>query len=776
MKLLQNRRWVKATAILSMVLFLLVFSSIFITYLVFNGQLKRQLSDTSMELLRQIDNKLELTLTNLDLTAIQVLNNDEVGRFFDYEFSEQESQNNLFRVNKIITNVLNGSEQMFSIDLYSYKKEKLLSGNNFSDFETKPGFHWINEFAEYEGFSSWMPTNKIKVTSTAYPIYRDVVTLVRTYPLIHTPGARKGAIAVNLKEDALYSLIRNTKGMDDGRTFVVNSEGIVILHADKSKLGKDISEYPYMNRMLSGAVEGYFQAEVDHINSSVFYVHDHYTDWKIVRIVPEDQLSRPLTVFRNGLIVLAIVLFVVATGTAAVVGRWTYKPVNRFIRTMSHHLAAHPKQQHPKKYADEFQYFESTVEHILQDRDQLHKQVNESKPLLKWRLLSELLSNRHQSLQALEHDMERVGIVLHPNHFVVMSVEFDNRDSIASPRDLQLYTYALCNVAEEIINAENRGVAAEMDTGKCTVIMSFDDRDASERHLIRAVAVADLLKNFVQEYFSRTITIGIGDAVSQVSGIRSSYKQSLEALSYKLVTGGNQIITKEDISGYQSPQFHRLLGMTEGMLSSIKLLETEKLNMQLHRWFQTFSEQGVPPEMIIQLIIQFLMKTSTIALEIGVDTDEIFPEQYRMELLNQYERLEHLEQYTVHVMGLLMERIKEKRSSREKNDVIDRVMDYIQEHYMRSDLSLNLLASEFKISVSHLSKLFKEQKECNFIDTLMEIRMNKAKEMLAQTEEKIRDIAEQVGYTNVNSFVRIFKKMTGRTPTEFRSWTQSDNT
>ncbi|MFD0714362.1 helix-turn-helix domain-containing protein [Paenibacillus sp. GCM10027626] len=773
MNLFQNRRLVKAAAILSMILFLLVFSSIFITYLVFNDQLKRQLADTNMELLRQLDNKLELTLKNLDKSAIQLMKHDEVIRFFDHELDEQESRNNSFRVSNLITNIVNSTEQIFSMDLYSYSKQRLVSGNTLTEQDMLQDFSWINQFAEFEGLSHWMPTHKVKMTLTNYPIYRNVVTLVRTYPLLHTPGSRKGAIAVNLKEDVLYNLIRNTDRMEEGQTFVIDGEGVVILHADKSKLGKDISEFPYISRLLQGQQDGYFQSEVEHINSSVFYVHEAYTDWKIVRIVPEDQLTRPLTVVRNGLIILALVLFVVATGTTAIVGRWTYKPVNRFIRTMSNRLAVHPRQNN----ADEFQYFESTVEHILQDREQLHMQVNESKPLLKWRLLSELLSNQRSSLQAVEHYMDRIGIRLHPNRFVVMSVDFDNKQDIASPRDLQLYAYALCNVAEELMNAENRGIAAEMDTGKCAVIMSFDDSDEAEaeRHLMRAVAVADLMKNFVQEYFNRTITIGIGDVVEQVGAIRYSYKQSLEALRYKLVIGGNTIITQEDIASGQSPQFHRLLVMTDGMIASIKVLDAEKLRQQVRRWFEAFAEHSVPPEMIVQLIVQFLMKASTVAAEIGVETEELFPEQYRIELLNQYERLEHLEQYTVNALDIFIERIKEKRSSREKNDVIDQVLLYIQTHYMRSDLSLNLLASEFRISVSHLSKLFKEQKECNFIDFLMEIRMNKAKELLAESEEKIRDIAEQVGYTNVNSFVRIFKKITGLTPTEFRSRAQSED-
>jgi two-component system response regulator YesN len=172
--------------------------------------------------------------------------------------------------------------------------------------------------------------------------------------------------------------------------------------------------------------------------------------------------------------------------------------------------------------------------------------------------------------------------------------------------------------------------------------------------------------------------------------------------------------------------------------------------------------------MIMQLIVQCLMKVATVAVEIGVKVDEILPGHDMYDVLNQYEQLEQLKQYTVEALQHIIERIREKRNSREKNEVIDNVLLYIQQHYKRSDMSLNLLASEFHLSVSYLSKLFKEQKECNFIDYLMNYRMSKAMEMLAGTDEMIFKIAEQVGYSNVNSFVRIFKKISGLTPTEYR--------
>lgn len=768
MKLTKNRRLIKAIGILSVVLFLLVSSSFFFTYSVFNNQLKAQLIDTNMELLGQVDHKLEMTFKHIDKSSIQMLKNDEVVRFFDYDLNEQDSSHNIFRISNLIANAIQSMENIFTIDLYSYDKQRLVSGNNLTEQDLSNDFQWIPQFQQYDGFYEWISTRKVMINRTSYPIYRNVVTLVRTYPLIHSPGARKGAVAINIKEDSLYSMIRNTAETDEGQTFVIDREGVVVLHADKSKLGKDISEMPYISRILKNSQEdSHFISEVEQIRSSVFHVKADYTGWHIVRVVPEAQFARPLTLFRNGMAVLAVGLFVVATASAAVIGRWTFKPFNRFALTLRKHLTDSPKLA-VRKYNDEFHYFESTVQHILEDREQLHRQVVESKPLIKWQLVTELLSNGIRSLSALQPHMEMLNIRLYSQRFVVMSIEFDNKEQIASSRDLKLYAYALCNVAEELMNAESRGIAAELDNGKCAVIMSFGDGDDKERHAMRAVAVADMMKEFVQEYLGRTITIGIGDPVEKMDEIQRSYKHSLEALQYKLVLGGNSIITREDISADPSPQFYRLFGMTDGIIASVKLPDADRMQTQVRKWFQSIAEHGVPSEMIMQLVVQCLMKAATAAAEIDVDTEGVFPEQSLVEMLNQYERLEQLEQFTVGALDQLIVRIKDKRSSREKNDVIDKAMQYIQDHYMRNDLSLNLLASEFHISVSHLSKLFKEQKECNFIDYLMDIRMNQAKSLLAGTEDKIRDIAEQVGYSNVNSFVRIFKKMTGLTPTEYR--------
>ncbi|MDF2936794.1 MAG: hypothetical protein K0Q90_2167, partial [Paenibacillaceae bacterium] len=137
--------------------------------------------------------------------------------------------------------------------------------------------------------------------------------------------------------------------------------------------------------------------------------------------------------------------------------------------------------------------------------------------------------------------------------------------------------------------------------------------------------------------------------------------------------------------------------------------------------------------------------------------------------------LSDLRGYLMELMGHMVETLIEKRNSKTKADeLVTRIKAYISLHYGHSGLSLNLLSEEFAISPNHLSKLFKQSTGVNFVDYLIAVRMQEAKRLLLANQATVNQIAEQVGYTNVTSFMRSFKKYSGMTPSEFRQAERAD--
>jgi YesN/AraC family two-component response regulator len=108
------------------------------------------------------------------------------------------------------------------------------------------------------------------------------------------------------------------------------------------------------------------------------------------------------------------------------------------------------------------------------------------------------------------------------------------------------------------------------------------------------------------------------------------------------------------------------------------------------------------------------------------------------------------------------------REGRSKYALIRSIRSYIDEHYGNPDLSLVHLSDAFGVPSKYVSQVFKEECGQNFVDYVADIRLERAKQLLAETDLKVQDIAAEVGYLHTFSFTRVFKKTLGLTPGEYR--------
>lgn len=94
--------------------------------------------------------------------------------------------------------------------------------------------------------------------------------------------------------------------------------------------------------------------------------------------------------------------------------------------------------------------------------------------------------------------------------------------------------------------------------------------------------------------------------------------------------------------------------------------------------------------------------------------------------------------------------------------------NYITDH-LEDDLSLTEVANALEVSKNHLSSLFIKEEGKGYAQIVMELRIEKAKQLLFQTRLNITEIAFQCGFNSVSYFSSSFKKVTGQPPLRFRS-------
>lgn len=99
---------------------------------------------------------------------------------------------------------------------------------------------------------------------------------------------------------------------------------------------------------------------------------------------------------------------------------------------------------------------------------------------------------------------------------------------------------------------------------------------------------------------------------------------------------------------------------------------------------------------------------------------------------------------------------------------IDKAMAYVHQHYA-SDISLRAVAALVAMDEGYFSGLFKKKTGVTLIHYIQQVRINHAKGLLEQTKLPVIEIGERVGFPNANYFIKIFKRWTGQTPSEYRT-------
>lgn len=115
----------------------------------------------------------------------------------------------------------------------------------------------------------------------------------------------------------------------------------------------------------------------------------------------------------------------------------------------------------------------------------------------------------------------------------------------------------------------------------------------------------------------------------------------------------------------------------------------------------------------------------------------------------------------------ILEKTKEQTNQKRYSETVQHAIDIINNDYTE-EISLKSAAESLHLSVVYLGQLFKKETELSFNQYLNLVRIKKAQHLLLHTQQTINEISEVIGYNNTNYFSKMFKKLNGITPKEFR--------
>ena len=156
----------------------------------------------------------------------------------------------------------------------------------------------------------------------------------------------------------------------------------------------------------------------------------------------------------------------------------------------------------------------------------------------------------------------------------------------------------------------------------------------------------------------------------------------------------------------------------------------------------------------------------TFSMNNGIDFDEICGIEDPYRVIPQMEE-DNLHRWLMGVSLALNEKMGSARNSA-THSYVEKAKDYVADHYMEEDLSLDTMCAALGVSSTYFSSVFKKETGRTFISYLTDYRMEIARRLLIETQDKNYVIGKKVGYADANYFSYVFKKEYGTSPSRYR--------
>lgn len=195
--------------------------------------------------------------------------------------------------------------------------------------------------------------------------------------------------------------------------------------------------------------------------------------------------------------------------------------------------------------------------------------------------------------------------------------------------------------------------------------------------------------------------------------------------------------------------------------SSIKMKQAAHLSEQVHTLFDKYTDIPELSHIYIRHVCTTLLKMLISALPVQTDEDM----QNAVKEIYSFRRFSDIIKMIEHYLDLVINIFEQEQNS--SNYAIYQVEQYIRLHYPE-DITLNSLADLVYLNPNYLSNVFAQVTGCTLNRYIKQIRMEKAQELLLNTNMKVSDISQAVGYPNTSYFCKSFQKMFGATPERFR--------
>ncbi len=349
------------------------------------------------------------------------------------------------------------------------------------------------------------------------------------------------------------------------------------------------------------------------------------------------------------------------------------------------------------------------------------------------------------------------------HHYMLLLIHVDSSsysDSAFKYEDIGLIKYAIKNIADEMRQGNNFVVMDNLkDVTQVMIVIAHPYAEELQR-LCKTFAY-DLYGKIIK-YVAISVTIAISGVCNEIS--QEIYKQAMSAFNMRLINNSRifsydriDYNTKFELAEHQLRLLERHI--TLGDYKNIKIILQDIFSYENLR-----NRKAEYIKSIYYEIIRIILKNFSIM----EDTDSSLAIQRLLtdEIIERSDHPQQIVDYLYHTVTQILK--EDKNTNVNCREIIGKAKEYINRNYVK-EITVKDLASHFSVNPNYFSTVFKQETGITLTNYLKDTRIEKACDLLRNTQSTIHEIAQIVGYEDTQYFYRVFKKTLGITPLEYRN-------
>jgi Response regulator containing CheY-like receiver domain and AraC-type DNA-binding domain len=726
-------------------IFLFVVSGLIISCFLFIVKLSQEEAGRANNMFVQsVMQSVDQSLRTIDSVIMQGIQTDEVLSTF---FQEKTTANAYFlnyEMGQRLRGWMDSNPLISSIYAVRWSDRLLLAQDGLDNLDEFMDAAFIKEAQ-----NSMKPLNWIGRQDPFRPHdpSQKVVTLVRKVPLDH---GGQGVVVVNIRAQAIAQSIEEKTALTLG-FIAIHRQGDMLL--DTSKATQTPSGQSHVK--LASVVSP-------------------YTGWTFESGIKQGAILSYASTFSYLWIILGSLVTVVGVIWVVYATRRNYKPIESILTRIRMNAPSRNDGFADARHMDEFGFIESIFGNMEEELGKFREQSLKDEMIRRKHVFQKVMSGDvTEEVEQLLSELKDGDLLIQSKQFQVSIAEIDrfhqfNRLYLAS--DQYLLRYAVTKAIQEISEYYPFDIQSEwMSQNRLILLFTLCESDSCNM----AETVHGLWRevlNWMERYMKFSITVGIGNEVFHIHELHRSYRDAEEVLRYKWLLEDRKIISRGDVEGKSGKVYYEYQHLVHALADSFRMGDW-KWESIFEQLFSEVKRAILTSEDMVNLLnyLLFVLDRELSCLDIG--SIESLKENSLSHIREEMYIIESVTDTQENLKNILLTLFNDVQAMRENNSnhaTIHEIKKYIEMNYHDSNLSLTSISDNFGLSGNYLSRLFKEEFGESFVSYLIHFRIEKAKQYLKATTEPIQHIANLVGYTHSVSFNRVFKKLVGKTPGEYR--------